>query len=137
MLYTALNTTTDEIFASNSFKTIYEAVMTNLTYALPSLSDMWIIKRHSNLDIDNFSFQDVVFSGEEIYSIFPTMHNIIVNRFSDDTQFIFRARYYRSGFDSNIVHEMCCGCIHYEPVWMICKLTGKPCEQITKCEADI
>lgn len=93
MLYTALNLTTDEIFASNSFKTIYETVMTNLTYALPSLADMWSIKRHTNLDADKFSFQDVVFNGEEIYTIFPTTYNIIVNRLSDDSQFIFRARY--------------------------------------------
>lgn len=69
MLYTALNLTTDEIFASNSFKTIYEAVLTNLTHSLPSLynSERWCIKRHTNLDADNFSFQDVVFNGEEIY----------------------------------------------------------------------
>ena len=99
MLYTALNLTTDEIFASNSFKTIYQAVMTNLTYALPSLADVWSIKRHANLDADNFSFQDVVFTGEEIYTVFPTMHNIVVNRLSDDTQFIFRARYTHDSFN--------------------------------------
>lgn len=137
MLYTALNLTTDEIFASNSFKTIYESVMTNLTYALPSLADRWSIKRHTNLDADNFSFQDVIFNGKEIYRIFPTMHNIEVYRISDDTVFSFRARYYRKGFDLNIVHELCVGCPHYEPIWMVCKLTGKPCETITKCEKEI
>lgn len=98
MLYTALNLTTDEIFASNSFKTIYDAVMTNLTYALPSLTDTWSIKRHNTLDADNFSFQDVVFNGEEIYRVFPSLHDIVVWRLSDDTAFSFRARYYRRGF---------------------------------------
>ena len=98
MLYTALNLTTDEIFASNSFKTIYEAVMSNLTYSLPPLADTWSIKRHANLDADNFSFQDVVFNGEEIYRVFPSLHNIVVRRLSDNTAFQFRARYYRIGF---------------------------------------
>lgn len=129
MLYTALNLTTDEMFASNSFKTIYEAVMTNLTYALPSLADMWSIKRHTNLDADKFSFQDVVFNGEEIYTVFPTTYNIIVNRLSDDSHFIFRARYARRQFE-------CVSCPYYDPVWMLCKITGNPCKSITTCEAD-
>lgn len=93
MLYTALNLTTDEIFASNSFKTIYEAVMTNLTYASPSFTDKWSIKRHANLDADNFSFQDVVFDGEEIYRIIPTTYYIVVYRYSDKCAYYFRARY--------------------------------------------
>lgn len=99
MLYTALNLTTDEIFASNSFKTIYEAVMTNLTCALPSPTDVWSIKRHAEIDADNFSFQDVVFNGEEIYRVFPTMHSIEVYRLSDDTVFSFRARYTNDSFN--------------------------------------
>jgi len=99
MLYTALNLTTDEIFASNSFKTVYEAVMTNLTYALPSLTDVWSIKRHTEIDADNFSFQDVVFTGNELYRVIPTIHDIVVWRARDDTYFQFRARYAHRGFE--------------------------------------
>ena len=46
-------------------------------------------------------------------------------------------RIYRKEFDLNIVHELCVGCPYYEPIWMICKFLGKPCETITECERNL
>ena len=98
MVYSAFNPITDEAILSTSFKTIYEAVNTNIIYDYPCLHT-WIIKAHAAESVNDVTFTDVIFSGTIRYEITPTEHNVIVLRQADNTAFYMPMRQYNTGFN--------------------------------------